>query len=309
MIDATSRYFPTPLAGEFIYGTYVRWCTLNPRARKLKLGLKAGNILLDFEGLWLRALSDAIGIDITSNQTLLSESSLLPLHNSFYSSQKQLTPSMSGKYSVRTEKSYRHLKFCPVCAMDDQKSTGFAYWRVAHQSPLVLRCSIHEVQFIYLEGTHFTFGRPTSLDINNVLARGSLIVNSFSQQELTPFQSWIEKLETSKVIYQKRNLAHTIISAVRESIGFSSLPTSVIEKRLKASPARDVLVNSIKDSGYENYLLKGTRSKSELKSSSLLSIYKLLSYEKRYSPVLYLLLAWTFLTPKVLKSIIGKTHA
>ena len=309
MTDISSRYFPTPLAGEFIYGTYVRWCSLNPTASKLKVGARTVNILLDFQGQWLRALSERIGVDVASNQRVLSECSLVPLHNSFYSSQKLWTSSMVGKYSVKTEKSYHFLKFCPSCAEEDQSSVGLAYWRAVHQSPLLLRCPVHKTQLIYLEGERFSFSKPASLDINDAVTGDYAAEKNRSQQELTSFQYWIENLQTTRIIYQKRNLAVSTIDAVREAIGFKSLPTITAEKRLKALPARDVLIKSIKESGYESSLFRGERSKDELRASGNFSIYKLLDHEKRYSPLFYLLLAWTFLTPRTRDRIFGVSHA
>lgn len=52
-----------------------------------------------------------------------------------------------------------HIKACRQCAYGDRRSIGYAYWRLSHQLPGILRCSKHGSELVFI-------AKPEAIPVN-----------------------------------------------------------------------------------------------------------------------------------------------
>ncbi|MEJ1130739.1 TniQ family protein [Variovorax sp. CCNWLW225] len=135
---------------------------------------KHANVL----GRRLQDATDCIGDGTLSYQDVLMNHSvwgfysrLVPASVEFGWTQRMTGDSMTGETSVvyprlvylGPSRSSR-MKYCPMCASLDAKTSGFPIWRVIHQLPFVEVCAAHQVTLVHScshcgevldRGTHF----------------------------------------------------------------------------------------------------------------------------------------------------------
>lgn len=91
-----------------------------------------------------------------SFEQFLQEHTLLNYYGRFLGVERRNTAysalvNMEGDYGRRfpVNKSEAHLKYCPLCVIDNRKKYGEAYWRVIHQIPELTVCPIHGCRLIH----------------------------------------------------------------------------------------------------------------------------------------------------------------
>lgn len=294
-----SRFYPRALDGEFILGTYARWARVsfahtNSCPPLLGTGAKKSAVN-DVSGKWICALQALLGINFTENEALLAQSTMQPLYNSFFSDDKRVIGRLNGSFSVNTEIAFRYLRLCPICIEHDLQELGITYWRTFHQSPLLRRCPQHNSKLVPLIGEVFKLSNPCSIEINHVVTSRHFKPDFLSFEEQTPFQQWVETLQTRSILLGKKNLANIIIETIKTQLDWECLIGNESIKRKLGASQNTLFLEAFKRTGYEDWLVRGSRSLSELKDDSRISLHKLLRHKERYSPLLYLLLGWVFL--------------
>jgi hypothetical protein len=309
MMSNIPHFFPAPIEGEFFYGTLCRWATMtfqNEGQARRKLGFKARNPLIDFEGHWARIFLE---IKLTLSLTTPNDSMLQPLYNSFYNSEKTRIIKFDGTFSVRTELAFTHLRFCPKCFRQDSKNIGMAFWKTSHQSPLLMRCKVHDSQLLPWRSKNLELKGLLSAEPNRLVDLHQADAIPLRFEQLTPFQQWLEHLYSNQELLGKYDLVTSIIGVVCSKLELADLAPQAHKIGGFTAAGQSELIESIKSSGYEDFLLRAPRSVNELKDDCTFGILSILRNENYRSPLIYLLLVWTFLTTKEFSTILRKQDA
>lgn len=314
MNSSIPRFFPMRLEGEYFYGTLTRWSfMLGTASSKLRLITKCQrtpNPLNDFDGLWLDFLFQLTGNQ--SNRTaLLLESTMLPLYNSFYGTKGDLDTHLIGDFGVNTENAFRYLRWCPLCAQEDKIDIGMSIWKTVHQSPMLLRCIKHDTKLISLVGKQFSHSSPSKVELNHCMKSLSSKIDALNYSQLTPFQQWVERLYCDDLFLNHNNLANTIVEVLKQKLDWKDLSRSKksCPTKIQFSDYKKILFRNVKASGYEDFLVRGERSFKEIRNDNRLSLNEILLNDQRFSPLIYLLAAWTFLDRHELDKLLGPESA
>lgn len=205
-------YFPTAHPNEWIYSVFCRY--------HLRAGRQQSQTTI--RELFGNRLTAAIG-SIFPNNTITGIAAQLPtgqfnardfmLHHTLFSyytrcyplskKEKLLDQLCQGTTAVITSiRNFGQLpapRYCPLCAQEDKRIWGEAYWHIEHQIPAMDVCPNHGHPLLSIKGTDATKVRYTffpldvSLPASEDLPAGS-----------TPKSSW--QLEFSKILYEYATL-------------------------------------------------------------------------------------------------------
>jgi len=305
MTSSKPRFFPVLLDGEFLYGAITRWATTQSAVPKMQpidsRKVRTKNATVDISGKWIEVVSNMTSVDFTRNGSVLEKATQLPLYNAFFNERRPLIHALPGEYAVATETALSYLRYCPVCVRESVSSSGLGFWKTLHQSPLLLRCPVHNTRLIAYQKATAELRRAYLVEINGITDLGDEESLSFS--DLSDFQQWLEELALDVKLYQCRGLANSIIHHLVTILGTAE---DIRQARKRNSSRTDfdrrAFATKVKEAGYEAFLKRGTRPIKDIKIDPKFDLTQILVHRKRYSPVFYLLLVWMFLGPDFIES-------
>jgi hypothetical protein len=153
--------FPRPYQDELLYSWIARYhwlmrheshqCTM-----RLLFDCPSVKVGIGFPTR-LSVFGRRIGIEVSEVDTIMRSHTLLPLYAPFLPPERLIRVETALK-GLATNASLlgfgadglsvdnpKHLRFCPVCASDERKATGEAYWHRLHQAAGVQVCPVHNV--------------------------------------------------------------------------------------------------------------------------------------------------------------------
>jgi hypothetical protein len=114
----------------------------------------------------------------------------------FFNALSGLKPSKLGNKSLRHREAYekqlpyrlgsKHLKYCKVCAAEDNANLGYSYWRSSHQLPGVLWCQEHhhplsfQSKTAYLTNPHLLPESDCENQIDTLTQRQIEVIKKYS---------------------------------------------------------------------------------------------------------------------------------
>lgn len=154
----TIPFFPAPLDGELLYSVLARCGDLlapsGPKTLMRHLYGNASTIATMDMPNRVERLAARLGLPIGEGRTLVERHTLYRYYTAFQP-QDRRTKALSAMLGhagsvqftlgISTFRTLRptHLQFCPACDEAALRDHGFLLWRMAHQLPGVLVCSMH----------------------------------------------------------------------------------------------------------------------------------------------------------------------
>ena len=152
---------PLAFPDELLFSRLVRYCTLHAIPVSQLLNKIYGDSRASINPILTAGLDCISSIFAEDKEIMLREQTLAPLFMHYYPHySKKLKAALSSRdnyAAIRVSqlscvKAYSKLtiKMCPLCAKQDIRHHGVAYWHRGHQIPAIESCSEHQLQLVHI---------------------------------------------------------------------------------------------------------------------------------------------------------------
>lgn len=192
------------------------------------------------------------------------------------------------------------LRWCKMCARNDISDYGYSFWRNSHQDPRLIRCPRHKLilnsccKFCNIKTPEYKQLKAFKT-LERCIVCNTLLPPSVKINILTPFETWLEELHhlSNKGIYVDK-LA--LIDRVNQIINTNDNFTPKSRLSTRRNEAQKHLVSEYNETGaYKLFTFKKV-TYDAVRHYKELTLGCILNKSTCYSPVIYALLGWVFLS-------------